>query len=185
MRRLLVCAMIPILLTGPAMADDFEESVEAALEAYRAGDIKAAKEEIDFAATLLNQLKAEGLNAFLPPALEGWTREDQQGDQAAAAFGGGQVASARYEKDDKRIEIQFMANNQMVTALGAMFSNPTLMGAAGKVKRINRQKVVVTNDGEIQAMVDGRIMVQITGSGEVEDKEAYFEEIDIKGLKEF
>lgn len=187
MRRMLACLIVPALLAGPAVADDFEDSLEAALEAYQAGDITAAKEEIDFAAQLLNQIKTASLSAFLPEAMEGWERMDGDSSEAAtmAAFGGGQMASATYTKDDARIDIQIMANNQMVTALGAMFSNPALMGAAGKVKRIARQKVVVTPDGELQAMVDKRIMVQLSGPGPVEDKEAYFEMIDFKALKDF
>ena len=56
-------------LTVPATADEIEETIEAALEAYRAGDVKAAKEEIDFVSQLLGQLKAEGLKGFLPAPL--------------------------------------------------------------------------------------------------------------------
>lgn len=187
MKRMLACLLVPALLAGPVMADDFEESIEAALEAYRDGDIKAAKEEIDFAAQLLSQMKAAGLQSLLPEPMDGWTREDGDGSEAAAisAFGGGQMASATYRRGDETVDIQLMANNQMVSALGAMFSNPALMGAAGKVKRIARQKVVVTPEGEFQAMVDGRIMIQLTGSADAETKEEYFKAIDFKGLKEF
>lgn len=171
------------LASGPVQADDFEETIEAALEAYRAGDIKAAKEEIDFASQLLGQMKADGLSAFLPPALEGWTRE--LGDtQSMAALGGGQMASATYEKNGESIEIQFMAGNQMVTAMGAMFSNPAVMGTMGKVKRINRHKVVITPQDEINTLVN-QVMVQISGSAGIDAKEAYFGELDIPGLNAF
>ena len=54
-----------LALAVPAVADDFTDSVAAALKAYEAGDIKTAKEEIDFAAQVLAQMKAEGLKAFL------------------------------------------------------------------------------------------------------------------------
>ena len=188
MKRYLACLLVPALLSGPVAADDFEDSLEAALEAYRDGDISAAKEEIDFAGQLLNQMKAEGLSNFLPEAMDGWTRLDgEDAGQAAglAAFGGGQVASALYRMDQQTVEIQLMANNQMVSALGAMFQNPALMGAAGKVKRIARQKVVVTPDGEMQSMVDGRIMIMVSGTADEDSKVAYFKGIDFKGLKDF
>ena len=58
------------------------------------------------------------------------------------------------------------------------------MGSMGKVKRINRQKVVITNDNEIQTLIDGRIMIQISGNADLEAKEAYFKAIDLKALKE-
>ncbi|MEM7686790.1 MAG: hypothetical protein AAF293_18305 [Pseudomonadota bacterium] len=171
-------------LSLPAQADEVEETIAAALEAYRAGDIKAAKEEIDFVGQLLGQLKAEGLKNFLPAALSGWTREDNE-TQNVGAFGGGQIASATYSNGSDRVEIQLMADNQMVTAMGAMFSNVALMGAMGTVKRINRQKLVVTNDGEVQTLINNRIMVQITGSADVDTKLAYFEALDMDGLTNF
>lgn len=170
----------------PASADDVEESIAAALEAYRAGDIKGAKEEIDFTSQLLGQLKAEGLSAFLPEALDGWTREDQEtNSQSVAAFGGGQMAEAKYSNGSETIGIQLMADNQMVTAMGTMFSNVALLGSLGKVKRVNGEKIVITNDGEVQTMINGRIMVQISGSADADTKVAYFEALDIDGLKDF
>lgn len=182
--------VLPALLAGvlamPAMADDFTDSIEAALEAYAAGDIKAAKEEIDFAAQLLAQMKGDELRSFLPEPLAGWERtDDKNASGAMAAFGGGQMAKATYRNGDQTVKIQLMADNQMVTALGAMFSNPALMGAMGRVKRINRQKVVITNKGEIQSLVAGHIMIQISGSADIDVKEAYYKAIDIKGLKNF
>ena len=76
MRTLTTLALALMLSIQPAFADDVEESINAALEAYRAGDIKAAKEEIDFASQLLGQLQAEGLSGYLPQAFdEGWNGE--------------------------------------------------------------------------------------------------------------
>jgi hypothetical protein len=172
------------VLAQPAAADEIEESLKMALEAYQAGDINAAKEEIDFAAQLMNQLKASALGDFLPAAMAGWERKD--GDsQASGAFGGGSSASARYTRGQDNINIQLMADNQMVTSMAGMFANTALMGAMGQVKRINRQKVVITKNGEVQALVDNRILVQIGGNAPVEDKEAYFSAIDIGGLENF
>jgi len=171
---------------APALADDIEDSLKAALEAYQAGDVKTAKEEADFASQLLGQKKAEGLKEYLPDAMQGWERTDGDVNTAGmGAFGGGQMANAVYSKDGDRVEVQIMANNQMVAAMAPMFSNPMLMGAAGKVTRINRQKAIVTPEGEIQALIDGRILIQISGSAPVADKEAYFALIDIDALKEF
>ena len=180
----------PILLATtlaatPAAADDIEQSLELALEAYRAGDLKLAKEEIDFAAQLIAQKRAGALADFLPEPMEGWTRrDDSAGAQAAGAFGG-QTASATYQKDGQRVEVQLMANNQMVSAMAGMFGNATLMGSMGEVRRIGRQKVVVTNSGEVQTLVDNRIMVNVRGNASVEEKIAYFEAIDVRALEDF
>lgn len=185
-RTSLIAAATALVLAMPAAADDFTDSVEAAMKAYEDGDIRTAKEEIDFAAQLLAQMKAEGLKGFLPEALDGWERKDDKNNSGAmAAFGGGQMAAATYMRDGKRLKVQLMADNQMVTALAGMFGNAAMMAAMGTVKRINRQKVIITKQGEIQSLVDGRIMIQITGNADQEDKEAYFKAVDVKGLKDF
>ena len=173
------------VLAAPAAADEVEDALKMALEAYQAGDIATAKEEIDFASQLIVQMKAAGLSGFLPEPLEGWSREDNSNSGSAMGFGGGMMAGARYTRDGDDVNIEMMAENQMVTAMATMFSNPALMGSIGTVKRIGRQKVVITNEGEIQTLVDGRIFIQVTGRAPIEDKEAYFAAIDLKGLEDF
>lgn len=184
--RVAATGVLIVGLALPARADEVEDALETALDAYRAGDIAAAKEEIDFAAQLLAQQRAAGLGDFLPEALPGWTRlEEQNRGQSGAAFGGGMAASANYRRGTDHIEVELMADNQIVTAMAAMFGNVAMMGAMGQVKRIGRQKVVVTPEGEVQALVDNRILVKVSGNAPIEDKEAYFKAIDIRGLKDF
>jgi len=184
MRAIVIAAVLAG--TVPASADEVEDSLEAALEAYRAGDIAGAKEEVDFAAQLIAQQKAAGLAAFLPDALDGWEKsETDTGGAAAAMFGGGSMASATYSGESGRVEIQLMADNQIVASMGAMLGNPAMMGQMGTVKRKGRQKYVVTREGEVQALVDNRILVQVSGSADAAAKEAYFDAIDLKGLAAF
>ncbi|MFQ5567543.1 MAG: hypothetical protein ACE5EU_14415, partial [Paracoccaceae bacterium] len=110
-----LAALAIAALSLPAQADEIEDSLQMALEAYQAGDINAAKEEIDYAAQLIAQMKAAGLSGFLPEALPGWTRaEADQGGGAMMGFGGGMMASATYSRGGDMIEIQLMADNQMV-----------------------------------------------------------------------
>ncbi len=186
MKSLLAAALAALTFAAPAGADEIEDALQAALDAYRAGDMGAAREEIDYAGTLLSQMKAEGLAAFLPDAREGWTREDGETQALAGAmFGGGMTAEARYVKDEMTVTVTLMADNPMVTAMAGMFENAAALGSMGKVTRINRQKAVVTQDGELQALVARRIMVSIKGDAPIEDKEAYFAAMDIDRLKDF
>ena len=60
--------MVFAMLAQPAQADELEDALQMALEAYQAGDINTAKEEIDYAAQLIAQMKAVGLSEFLPEA---------------------------------------------------------------------------------------------------------------------
>lgn len=189
MNRFFGAALAVMLITGlsvPAQADEIEDSLKLALEAYQAGDINLAKEEIDYAAQLISQMKAAGLGEFLPEALEGWTRADADGQAGSAmGFGGGMTASASYTRDNDRVEIQIMADNQMVTAMAGMFGNAAMLGSMGTIKRIKRQKVVITKSGELQALINNRILIQITGRSPIEDKEAYFAALDLRGLQDF
>ena len=178
-------AVALLAFTAPAAADEVEEALQFALEAYQAGDLNAAKEELDFASQLIAQMKAAGLSAFLPQPLEGWTRRDEENSGQAMGFMGGSMAKSTYVNGNENVEIQLMANNQMVAAMAGLFNNPAMMGAQGTVKRIERQKVLINQSGELQALIDNRILVQISGRAPVEVKEAYFAAIDFKGLEDF
>ncbi|MEM8791267.1 MAG: hypothetical protein AAGE80_06600 [Pseudomonadota bacterium] len=174
------------LIAGPAAADEVSDTIRAALEAYEAGDVSVAKEELDYATQLLDQMKAEGLSNFLPEPLDGWTRTDTSTQSAgAAAFIGGLIAEAEYAGAPGRVTIRMMADSPMVVSMAGVLGNSQLMGSMGTVKRINRQKLVVTPQGEIQALIDNRILVQIEGTAPEEDKLAYFEALDIAALKAF
>ncbi|PKP65629.1 MAG: hypothetical protein CVT86_03215 [Alphaproteobacteria bacterium HGW-Alphaproteobacteria-8] len=185
MTRLLLAAALAVALS-PASADEIEDAIAAGLAAYRAGDIAAAKDELDYATTLLGQKKAAGLTAFLPPAFDGWTRSEGDASAAGAAlFGGGLNASASYARGGETIEIQIMADNPMVATMGAMLGNPAMMATQGEVRRVGRQRYVVSADGGMMALVGARALVQLSGSAAREDKIAYFESIDFAGLEAF
>lgn len=171
-------------VSAPAAADEIEDSLALALEAYQNGDIADAKSEIDYVAQLLSQKQSAALMTILPPPFEGWSQEELENAAVGAAmFGGGMTASADYRRDNENVEIQVMADSPMLAAMMGMFGNPALAGATGgKMKRIGGQKVIATQDGEIQAVISNRFMVQISGSASMEDKEAYFTAIDFDAL---
>lgn len=186
MRVIVLCVLAVMISVPSARADEISETIQAALDAYQAGDVSLAKEELDYANQLLGQLKAEGLTGFLPDALPGWTRGDAESQAVgAAAFGGGLMAEATYSGASGDITLRLMADNPMVAAMSTALGNAAIMGSMGTVKRINRQKLVVTPQGDIQALVDNKVMIQIEGNGSVDDKLAYFEQLDIPGLKAF
>ena len=186
MKQFVVALCLAAGLGSASAADEIEDAIAAGLEAYRAGDMAGAKEELDYAATLLGQKKAAGLTAFLPPALDGWTRSDGDASAAGAAlFGGGLNASADYTRGADMVEIQIMADSPMVAGMGAMLGNPAMMATQGEVRRVGRQRYVVTADGGVMALVGGRALVQLSGSAAREDKIAYFEAIDFSGLEAF
>lgn len=124
---------------------------------------------------------------------EGWSREVEDGAAMSGAFAGmgqgGLVASAKYMTDaGNEISYMIMADSPMVAIMGNLFSNPALLGAQGKMKRINRQKVLVGKDGNFQALLHNRFMIQIEPNDQnvtEEDMLKLFEATDINGLKDF
>ncbi len=184
LRRAIPAAIICAALALPAAADEVEDALEAALSAYRAGDVTLAKEELDYAASLIGQMKAEGFSAHLPDPMPGWTRSMAEAQSMGAAmFGGGISAEASYvDAGGATVTIQMMADNPVVASMAAMFGNAAAMGAMGKMIRAGRQKAVLTADGQIQALVGNRVMVTIAGDAPEAAKIAYFELIDFKAL---
>jgi hypothetical protein len=71
----------------------------------------------------------------------------------------------------------------MVSVLAAMIGGMASMGG-GKPMRIERTEFA-NNDGELQGVVDGKVMISVAGDATVEDKTAYLEAMDFKGLAEF
>lgn len=179
-----VCSAL--LLAAPAAADEVEDALEAALEAWREGDAARAREELGFAQALIDEAQAEGLAAFLPEPMSGWTREDGEATAAPMAmFGGGMSASATYARGNDTVELSLFADNPMVAAAAPMLASPQLMAAAGDVRRMGRRRYVVAHTGEVMALVGGRVLVRASGTASEADKTAYFEAIDFDGLEDF
>ncbi|GAA0311029.1 hypothetical protein [Rhodovulum strictum] len=183
MKRLITLACLA-LAPGPVLADDVVDTLNSAIAAYEAGDVKYALEELAYARQLMQAVAAEGLTGFLPPAPEGWTREvNIEMNQGLAIMGGGAGAEATYSDGDKSFTLSVMADNPMVGAMAAMFGNPMLMGMSGEIVRIGRQRFV-DQGGELTGLVDNRILVQANGAPR-EDMLPVLEAIDYDGLAGF
>lgn len=187
MAKLGAAVTLGLALPAPeARADSVEDALTAALEAWRAGDVRRAKQELDYAAALVDDAQAESLRPFLPAARTGWTRMEGEASAAPAAmFGGGLSASAVYTRGGERFEISLFADNPMVAAMAPMLATPQMMAMAGDVRRNDGQTYVVTGDGEIMALVGGRVLVRVEGAAPEDAKIAHFEAIDFRGLGRF
>lgn len=186
MLRFLCAALAAGLLAGAALADEFTDTLESAIKAYNDGDVAGAQQDVDYAGKLLTAMKAESLAKFLPPAQDGWTREDENADEAGgmmAMLGGGTTTGATYKKGDGAdLTITLVANSPMVNGIAAMVGG--MAGMGGKPMRIQRTEFA-NNDGELQGVVNGKVMVSVTGDATLEEKTAYLEAMDFKGLGAF
>lgn len=185
--RITIFSTALLLIATQAAADEFTDTLDGAIEAYKSGDISAAQEDLDYAGKLLTSLKAAELAKFLPVAPAGWTRIDPTDDSEASAmmgmFGGGTTASANYQRGSEEMSLSLVANSPMVTGMAGMLSGITAMGG-GKPMRIQRTEFAL-NDQDLQGVVDGKVMVSVGGNAAVEDKKALVESIDLSGLSKF
>jgi hypothetical protein len=183
MRRLFPALFAATLLSAPpAAADEIVDLLNSAIEAYEAGDIQFAIDEVDQAKALLNAQKVDALSAYLPPAPDGWTVEiDTEMAAMLGMFGGGVGTEAIYRGDGQEISLTLMADNAMVAQMGAMLNNAAMMGMT--VERIGRQKFAV-DDGQMSALVANRILVQAEGA-DVAAMTALLEQMDFRAMATF
>jgi hypothetical protein len=188
MKRTLAALTFAAAAVSPVWADELSDTIKGALASYESGDLGRTSEDLTYALQLLNQQRAETLKAFLPEPLDGWELRESKGSSNAggmALFGGGLTASAEYRRERDRIEVQIISDSPMISSMAMIFNNPAALGAQGKIKRIGREKVLIKNNGEMQTLIDNRIMVQVSGRAPAEDMEAYFSKIDLRALKDF
>lgn len=175
--------VLPLLLCAalPAGADEFSDTLESALKAYNDGDVKTASDDLSYATKLLNTRKTEALAKFLPEAPAGWTREDSAPDDGIGMgiLGGGATVSATYAKGDTSAEITLIADSPLVSSMGAALRMAGLAG--GKPFRVQRVEFA-DMDGELQGLVDDRVLIQVSGDASAEDKKALIEAMDLAGL---
>lgn len=152
------------LLAAPAHADAISDTIQSALDAYNAGDIKYATEELAFAQQQLQALKVDGLSAFLPEAPEGWTRTINTDMNAGLAImGGGTGAEATYQGTDASFTLTITADSPMLGAFAGMFANSAMLAAMGTITRVGREKFV-DQEGTLTGVLDGRILIQSQGA---------------------
>lgn len=187
MRRLTPAMLVLLALTGgPAAADEFTDVLEGALKAYREGDAVGAREDLDYAVKLLDEKKADSLATFLPAPPAGWTKSDAEAEgagMAMAMLGGGTAAAATYSKGTTEFTLTLVANSPMVGALSAMVSG--VAGVAGmESRRIQRVEFAV-NEGDLQGVAGGKVLVSASGTATVDEMAAVIETMDLRKLGEF
>jgi hypothetical protein len=179
-----ILAAAALTLSAPAQADDITDALTAAIAAYEAGEIADALDELAYAEQLLQGLQAEGLTVYLPPALDGWTREVNAEANAGMGFiGGGIIAEASYSGQGGSFTVTLMADNPMVAQMGAMLGNRAMMAMMGEIVRVNRENFL-NQDGQLTGLIGGRVLVQASG-GDMDTMVAHLEQIDFAELERF
>lgn len=186
MRRSLLSALLAlaVIAAAPARADEISDAIGAAQRAYQAGRLQETQTALQEAMRLLAERAAATLGAALPDPLPGWTAEEVR-TSAAGVSGvfGAAIASRRYlDAQGRSVEIRVAGDNPMIGQLAVVMANPMLAGALGQLVRIGDQRAIQSADGNLQMLVDNRILVQVQGDAAAEAKLAYARAINLAGL---
>lgn len=186
MRRpiLLAVTLAAAAVAVPARADEISDAIGEAQRAYQGGQFQAAQTALQEALQLLQQRAAASLAAALPGALPGWTADEATSSASGAAglFGGSMASRTYRNAQGQFVEIQVMSDNPMIAQLAAIMANPMLAGAIGRLVRIGEQRAIQSNDGNVQMLVDNRILVQVQGDAPPDAKLAYARAINFARL---
>ncbi|HLP08578.1 MAG TPA: hypothetical protein VK178_10460 [Opitutaceae bacterium] len=174
-QALRILPALALLAVASVRADDVTDNLDAAKEAYDAGNFSQAITSLDAANQFIRQKKAELVAKLLPNAPKGWEASEAQTEAAASSMlGGGVTATRNYNRGESSVTMKIQSDSA-VMQYAMMFNNPMMLAASGaKLETINGQSVSVAfekggNSGNIKAVVDNRYYVEIEGNGVTDD----------------
>ena len=192
---ILLAAAALLSVSVPTVADEVTDQIGVAQQAYEAGNLGQAVDELQYAiAQIQEKLKADYVK-LLPEPLAGWTADEPVAQSGGiAALAGGSMMSRDYRKDSgESVSLQIMSGGAMTQAFQMMLSNPMFMqmDPGTKMYRLKGNRGVLkhepgTNSWEITLMLRNGTMIQASGEG-LADKgpvEAYLKAVDLKAVEE-
>ena len=169
--RLAVCSFaLMSFLSAPVLADEVSDALQSALTAYNGGDMGKASEAITMAVQAIGAQQSARLAALLPAAPDGWTRTDTADfTKSFGILGGGSGAEATYASADgaTSFKMSFVADNPMVSSMGAMLGNAQMMAMMGKVVKVGSQ-ALLSQDNALSSLVNSRVLFQAQGGTEAQ-----------------
>ncbi|MCA9402376.1 MAG: hypothetical protein KC897_01230 [Candidatus Omnitrophica bacterium] len=182
---LMIVAAGLIFSPRPSGADEVEEAVQEGLQLYKAGNYAEAAGSFEYAGSLTRQKRGGELADFLPAATGGWTADDLE----QTSFGGITSVQRAYNKDSASVTVSIMTDSPVVQGIAMMIQNPAMLGGEGRIIKVGSRKALLTFDdenasGELQLIVAGKHLVQISGSGiTAEDLSAFAKAVNSDGLE--
>ena len=159
-------AMVLAPAAAPVSADAVTEALQAAQDAYAAGDLAKTGSELALAEQALAGMQSGLLEAQLPQAPEGWTRTLSEGfAEGFGMMGGGAGVEMRYARDDGSVSftITLIADKLMVASMGAMLGNVQMMALMGKVVKVGDQ-AIKDSDNTLNTLVGNRVLFTAQGA---------------------
>ncbi|MFB1486624.1 MULTISPECIES: hypothetical protein [unclassified Thiocapsa] len=182
------------LTLNTASADEVTDQLDAAKQAYEAGELRTAAETLNSALEAIRtQITAELLKLF-PSPLEGWTADEAQSQSGGlASMLTGTHLSRRYVRDDgAEVTLILMADSPMMPMLTMAISMPFMMQANEDLKSFSlkgergmMEHTPGTQTYKVTLMVGNRLLVQGEGSGltDAAPLEQYLQALDLEAIQ--
>lgn len=186
MRKVIFATCALIALAPPAFADDVTDALEAAMAAYASGDLNGTAAQVIAAGKAVQALQAGRLQALLPEAPSGWTREvDAEAANGMAMMGmAGTMISARYaDAGGNGFTLTLTADSPLVASMAGVLGNAQMMQMMGKVTKVGGQDML-EQGSDLSALVGNRVLVQAQGM-EPTDMVPVLEQLDFTKLATF
>lgn len=181
---------LTVLTQAPlALADEITDAMDSGIQKYKDGDMSGAAGQLDYAATLMRQKKAENAVSVFPDPLDGWEADDAESKAAGAAmFGGGISASRSYSSDDRQLTIELVMDSPVLQSMIGMFNNPSMIAMqGGKLTQINGINAMLKEEnGEVQIVfvANNNALFTLTGnSTTVDEVKAYAKALKLDTIK--
>ena len=158
-----------------ARADEVSETIEAAQEFYKAGELADAVRELQYAVGQISNQLGQAYLKTLPEAPYDWTADEAESVAGGGlGFGGGQMISRNYKESGGkgRMEAQLIVDSPMMQAMAMMVTNPAMASQMGYTRvRLpgQREEAMLKwepnqGSGEIVIIIAGRILIRIEGT---------------------
>ncbi len=194
-RKTTIIALAAALtLCGTAHADEVDDQIEAARQAYASGELRGAVDMLNFAVAKIQEQMTAKLLELLPEPMEGWTADAAQSQTGGmAAMITGTTLNRRYAREDgAEITLNLMADSPMMPMLTMAMSMPFVMQSNQDMKTYSFkghrgvvEHAADSSDYEITLMIGNRLVIQGKGTklAEIEPIEAYFEQLDLEAIQ--
>ncbi|BCX48791.1 conserved hypothetical protein [Haloferula helveola] len=182
---LLTLAVLAPFSAADEKRDPVEDTLREAWAEYKTGNYDVTREKLAEVMKMLEEKDAEKIEELLPKELDGWEGETLQRDDLGAV-GGGLSISRLYEDDKKKVTVKVVKNSPLMKTLIPLLANEQLIELSGrKTHRISGETAVMDGPKKLQMVLDGRIYVELAGSGEAEEKDivSLARKLDLRALE--
>jgi hypothetical protein len=168
----------------PRKNDLFESGLRQVFEDYKKGDDAAVTEKLRILLKMMEEKGAAKVGEILPETIEGWKGESLK-QEDLGVVGGGISISRTYVSGKKEVTAKVIKDSPLVKQLIPLIANEDLLKLTNrKTHRVSGETAVMDGERKLQLVADGRILVELTGNAEAEEKDlvALVRKLDLNAL---